>query len=98
MLEQVLKFAGEMPDWHLQTFLLAIGRIPSEDSIEPLLWAIDLTSNPAIVDGAHQALLKLPYGGMKERFLAEKDTLGYRAFVFDDLLARIKAGKVNDPG
>jgi hypothetical protein len=91
--EQILKFTDELPDWQLATFLAILRKIPAGSSIEPLLWMVEQETDPGRIDGAHQALILLPYGGMKARLSALKEALAFRAFVVDDLLARIKAGQ-----
>lgn len=91
--EQILKFSDELPAWQLETMFLTIRRVPSEASIEPLLWFIEQSSDPGQIDSAHQALLAQPFEGQKARFVQMREALSLRAFVADDILARLKAAK-----
>jgi hypothetical protein len=88
--EQVLKFQAVNPAWQTSGFLNAIAMMPSELSIEPLLWALEETSDPGMIDGIHQTLIRQPYKSHKDRLLQLKQQFQWRGLVMEDLLTRIK--------
>ncbi len=91
--EQLVKLGEGLPDYKRMALFRLIGDMPTEASIEPLLWTVDETMDTDILDGAHQTLLNLPFQGWKDRLTRGKANHQGRAFIYEDLLQRIRLAK-----
>jgi hypothetical protein len=92
--ERVVKLAEQAPPWRWGACFDYVAALPHEASIEPMLWCVDEAPDPYVRDGAHQTLVALISLVAKDRLQEGKRPHASRAFVYDDLLMRLKlAGK-----
>lgn len=87
--EQVIKFRVETPWWKTLAFFDGIAAIPSEASIEPMLWALEVYTTAEQINVVHKTLLRLPYAGHADRLAEVREQHQLRRFVADDLLVRL---------
>lgn len=88
--ERVVKLAEHVPEWKWRACFDYVAGLPHEASIEPMLWCVDEAPDPYVRDGAHQTLVALISLVAKGRLQEGKRAHASRAFVYDDLLMRMK--------
>lgn len=88
--ERILRLPGREAPLGDAVFLEALRRLPDRASVEPLLWAIEEASDAGRLDALHQALIAQPFAEYKGRLEKLKRESRWRAFVAEDLLARLK--------
>lgn len=65
--EAATKLHADLPAWKVVTFLHMIGAVPTEESIEPVVYLLEESSDPLLRGAAGQALAKLPREAVKRR-------------------------------
>jgi hypothetical protein len=65
--EVVTKQHADLPAWKVVTFLHMIGAVPTEESIEPVVYLLEESSDPLLRAAAGQTLAKLPREAVKGR-------------------------------